>query len=688
MKKQNKFKSGGVLTVQTKRRISIVSVALLIIVAVIYVYPRPLNALVSGINSRLGTDLPLVTEVPFRLGLDLQGGTHLVYEADIRGIPAEERTDALDGVRDIIERRVNAIGVAEPLVQTTSSGESGRLIIELPGVKDVNEAIERIGATPFLEFREENTEIRELTPEEKKKLAELNAQERSRANDLLRQIQQSPDRFVAIANESSDDPLTKGAGGSLGFLSQQTPYYKEFYDLAVNARRDSIYPRVYENEEGFNIIKFGAMEREPRVKAHHLLICYKGADRCAQDISKERALEVITDLKSIATKDNFVDLVKQQSTEPGASETGGNLGGDYFGRGVMAKPFEDAVFAMKVGEISDVVETQFGYHLIYKTAETFAPTYEVSRILVNKSIESDIVPQDPFKYTGLTGKHLKRARLEFNPQTNEPQIAIEFNEEGAKLFADLTTRNIGKTIGIFMDGELTQAPRVNEAIIDGSAVITGRFSLSEARERVRELNTGALPVPITLISQETIGATLGQQSVDASMVAALYGFILVALFMVLYYRIPGVTAVIALIMYAILVLALFKLIPVTLTLAGIAGFILSVGMAVDANVLVFERLKEEMGSGKPIGSAISDAFKRAWPSIRDGNYSTLITCVVLIYFGTSSIKGFGLTLGLGIIVSIFSSMVLTRMLLDGIGSISAISHRSWLFPKGRTETNE
>ena len=271
---------------------------------------------------------------------------------------------------------------------------------------------------------------------------------------------------------------------------------------------------------------------------------------------------------------------------------------------------------------------------------------------------------DPyFKNTLLTGRYLKKSQLEFDQTTYNPHIVLEFNDEGAELFGDITSKNIGRRVAIYLDGSPISIPVVQEAITGGRAQITGDFALDEAKQLVQRLNAGALPVKIALISQQSVGASLGEDSLARSLRAILIGLIAVALFMIFYYRLPGVLAVIALAVYAILVLAIFKLIPVTLTLAGIAGFILSLGMAVDANVLIFERMKEELKSGRSRGGSINEGFKRAWPSIRDGNVSTLITAVILFWFGTSMIKGFALTLFIGVLISMFTAIVITKAFL-------------------------
>lgn len=269
-----------------------------------------------------------------------------------------------------------------------------------------------------------------------------------------------------------------------------------------------------------------------------------------------------------------------------------------------------------------------------------------------------------FAETELTGRYLQKAEMSFDQTSYKPLVAIEFNSEGSKLFEQITEKNIGKQLAIFIDGFPISAPVVNEKISGGKAVITGDFTVEYAKKLAENLSAGALPVPITLVSEQTVGPTLGQISLDSSVKAGVIGFIAVIVFMILIYRFPGLIASIALILYVIFVLAIFKLIPVTLTLSGIAGFILSIGMAVDANILIFARTKEELKEGEDLNSAVENGFKRAWPSIRDSNLNSLIVCAILFTFATSFIKGFALTLSLGIIMSIFSAVFITRLLLQ------------------------
>ncbi len=278
-----------------------------------------------------------------------------------------------------------------------------------------------------------------------------------------------------------------------------------------------------------------------------------------------------------------------------------------------------------------------------------------------------------FKPTGLTGADLKKAQVTFgatNQAASGPQVSLEFTPDGAKKFADITKRNVGKSLGIFLDGVPISwpPPVVQQEIIGGSAVITGQFTTDEAKNLAIQLNAGALPVPIKILEQRSIGPTLGAESVNKSIVAGSLGLGIVMIYMALFYGIPGLFADLALISYTILVLAIFKtglfiLPPITLTLAGIAGFILSVGMAVDANILIFERMKEEIRWGKSKALALELGFKRAWSSIWASNVSSLITAIILYTFGTSIVRGFAITLAIGVLVSMFSAIVITKTFL-------------------------
>ncbi len=264
--------------------------------------------------------------------------------------------------------------------------------------------------------------------------------------------------------------------------------------------------------------------------------------------------------------------------------------------------------------------------------------------------------------TGLTGQDLSRSSLSTD-QTGQWVVSLEFNDAGAKKFADLTKSLVGQQMAIFFDGEIQSAPVIREAIYGGKAQISGGssgFEYAEAERMVNLLNAGALPVPAKIVEENTVGPTLGADSIEKSKLAGIIGLGAVMLFMVAYYRLPGLIADIALIIYSLILFALFKTIPVTLTLAGIAGFILSIGMAVDANILIFERTKEELRAGRNLFTAINSGFDRAFTSIFDSNMTTIITCTILYLLGTSIVKGFALTLALGVIVSMFSAITITK----------------------------
>lgn len=419
----------------------------------------------------------------FKLGLDLAGGTALTYKADTANIPDGEKSQALSALRDVIERRVNLFGVAEPVVQNERSEIAGedRLIVELPGVTDINQAIKMIGETPVLEFKSERDE-----------------------------------------------------------------------------------------------------ESKAKIRA--------------------AAEKYIADQK--AGKTPVIDAIL----------------------------FEDPDFVS----------------------------------------------------TKLTGAYLKKAQVQFDAQTAKPLVSLEFNEEGSSLFEELTRENKDKVIAIYLDGAPISTPRVNEVITGGKAVIQGDFTTEEAKLLAGRLNSGALPVAISLIGTDSVGAALGGAATEAGVTAALWGMLVVALFLVLWYRFPGIIAVLALGVYIITVLALFKFIPVTLSAAGIAGFIISIGLAVDANVLIFERMKEEIRGGKDIHTAIDSGFARAWSSIKDSNISSLITAVILFWFGTSVVKGFALTFAIGVIVSMFSALFVTRVLLKALSPKGKGALARFFFSSGLT----
>lgn len=292
-----------------------------------------------------------------------------------------------------------------------------------------------------------------------------------------------------------------------------------------------------------------------------------------------------------------------------------------------------------------------------------------------------------FSYTstGLTGRFLQSARLQFiqggQSLMQEPIVELTFNEEGAKLFGDITSQHLGEVLAIFLDGELKGDPIIQATITDGKAIITG-LTADEAKEMARNLNFGALPVPIELVGAESIGPVLGNEVTAAGVSAGLWGFLIIAVFMTLWYRLPGVVATVGLALYGLILLAIFKYMPVTLTAPGIAGFILSVGMAVDANILIFERMKEEIRAGKDMATSIAEGFSRAWLPIRDGNLTSIFAAVILFYTTTSMVKGFALTLILGVVVSMLTAITLTRTLLSAVAPKTVTPVTRFLFGSG------
>lgn len=558
------------MTIRKKMWLSFLGIVILAAGAAFIDYPKTPGFSIGNFKRDLNV----------RLGLDLKGGSMLLYQADTSQVGDQDKQTAVDGVRDVIERRVNAYGVSEPIIRTMKSGDSWRISVELAGITDVNEAIKLIGETPTLEFKEETVPV-PLTDEEKKQAEEENAAVKQLAQEVLQKALNGED-FATLANTYSEDPsniidstTNEKAGGDLGF-AQKGSYVATFDDVLFTKMKDNeMYPELVESEFGYHIIKRTASQT---------------IDQNGEQIEQVRAS-----------------------------------------------------------------------HILLRTKST---------------TESSI--NDPYTSTGLTGKNLRRAEVQYSQTTSEPEVSLQFDDEGAKLFSELTQKNVGKTLAIYLDGVPISTPTVNTAITNGQAVITGSFTIDEAKELAKRLNSGALPVPITLIQQQTVQASLGEQSIYRSFFAGALGFILVALFMIICYRLPGLLAVIALSIYTLIILALFKIWPVTLSLAGVAGFILSIGIAVDANILIFERTKEELRAGAPLLRAIETGFERAWASIRDSNVSSIITSLILIWFGTSFIKGFAVTLIIGILVSMFSAITITRTFLR-LTNGNSNSHRLWLF---------
>jgi protein-export membrane protein SecD len=336
-----------------------------------------------------------------------------------------------------------------------------------------------------------------------------------------------------------------------------------------------------------------------------------------------------------------------------------------------------------------------GVSNISDAIEMIGQTPKLEFMLVNpqmKNLTQEEIASKPtsevFIPTGLDGRLLKKSNLEFTNSSQgisgKPIVSLTFNDEGKELFAKITKEHRGELLAIFLDGNPVSIPSIKEEIKDGKAVISGNFTMEEAKTLVRNLNYGTLPLPISIESTNLIGPSLGISALKSGEKALMWSFLLIAIFLILYYRLPGVVASVSLVFYIILSFVVFKLIPITLTSAGIAGFILSVGMAVDANILIFERLKEEMKKGNNVSSSIKLGFSRAWLSIRDSNISSIITSIVLFWLGTSSIKGFALTLGVGVLISMLTAITISRTLLFAIVSDSKVDSKikRFLFSNG------
>ncbi|MEK7084080.1 MAG: peptidylprolyl isomerase, partial [Patescibacteria group bacterium] len=436
-------------TVRTKLRRNIFGIFLLLIAVIVFDAPTIVNRGIDAVNAKIGIGFPKVPARAFQLGLDLQGGAHLTFQANVSAIPEGERTAAVEGVRDVIERRVNGIGVGEPNVQTATAGDTHRVIVELPGVTDVKQAIAMIGATPILEFKEENDALpRELSADEKKELDVFNAEQKKKATSTLERVRKG-ESFDTVAKEISDDVQSKNNGGYLNYVgSQLVP--ENVYAWASKAKEGDVAPSVIENMDGYRIMKRGG-ERDggEEVRASHILVCYLGARGCEATMTKEEAKTFAEGLYEKANAENFSDLAKEHSVDPGSVGNGGDLG--FFGKGSMVRSFEDAVFSAQKGQILGPVESEFGFHIIYKTDERLMKEYELWQIFLRKKTAAEILPpQDPWKQTGLSGKQLKRAEVAQQPQTGEIQVSLQFNDEGTDLFRDITERNIGKLVAIFL----------------------------------------------------------------------------------------------------------------------------------------------------------------------------------------------------------------------------------------------
>ncbi len=483
----------------------------ILLVAIIFL---ALVAAWIDLPSNPGIDIgPFQKELKVHEGLDLQGGVQIAFEPDV---PAGQTvsSESLDSVKGVIERRINALGVTEPLIQRLGTN---RIVVELPGITNLQEAINTIGNTGQLEFI-----------------------------------------------DAGDTPLTEG--------------------------------QVVQTTGPSTVVVPG-----------------QPAPTAAPATPTTAPTPTVAPTSPITSTGGVTTTAPVTGTTPAAPPK------------------------------------------VYRTV--------------------------------MTGAQLEHSQVSFTQSTNMPQIAFTLKPDGAKIFADYTSKNVNKYLAIVLDHRVISSPVIKTAITDGQGVIEGQFSLEQAQGLVVQLNYGALPVPLKVVESREIGPTLGRDSVNKSVLAGAIGLVIVVLFMLLYYRLPGLLADIALTVYALVIFAIYKfgvpgLFPfVTLTLPGIAGFILSVGMAVDANILIFERMKEELRSGRSLALAVEQGFHRAWPSIRDSNFSTLITCGILLWFGASFgasiVAGFALTLAIGVLVSLFTAITVTRTFLRLVMDMDVTTNHWW-----------
>ncbi len=326
---------------------------------------------------------------------------------------------------------------------------------------------------------------------------------------------------------------------------------------------------------------------------------------------------------------------------------------------------EPTIYTEVTGNIYKIIVDLAGVKDLNQAKSLIGQTAKLEFYTLRPGLSSPTTASDLIS-AGITGADLTGATITYQQNSTTPSIQLLFKSEGLTKFSNIAKANVNRPVYIVLDGQVISNPVINSDLAGGvvsNPVIEGNFTLDQAKQIVTQLDAGALPVPVSIIQESTVSATLGESSVKASLIAGLIGILIVLLFMLWNYRILGIFADLALLIYALIAFAVFKTIPITLTLAGIAGFILSIGMAVDANILIFERTKEELRKGKNIRPAIDLGFKRAWPSIRDSNISSLITTAILYAFGTSVIRGFALTLAIGVLVSMFTAVVVTRTIL-------------------------
>ncbi len=602
------------------------------------------------------------------LGLDLQGGSHLVYQTALTdpntGEPVQPTSDQMDALLGTIERRVNSAGLGEPILQLL--GED-RLLIQLPGVSDPGRAKRLIGETARLEFKhrilEVEQEIPGLTSDEVVSFQVgtiLPAGTLDEAGLPPFRPGDSTTRIPLVPEPTPTAETTPTADATP--TSDATPTTDEIPTTETTPTVEATpTPEVDESTATPAMV----LELEPAAAAAFLALM----DRLQ--------LSLFAAPGAVATYPNFLGIAVDGDTDQPAlvsTQPLAALGDGTF----IVIPADPLV--MHVPDTNKfLIDMRYATPSLEDALERFTEDSTLVFTELVGAVDEDI---------GLTGEDLARAYAGQHQSSGLPIVNIEFNAEGTRKFGEVTSDIAGTAdlLAIVLDDEELIAPRVNQPITRGVAFIEGRdFTFDRVKEISLLLEGGRLPVPITLIQERDIDAILGADSLAKSLVAGLVGLALVLAFMVAYYRIPGLLAALALVIYAALLLTVFKMLPVTLTLSGVAAVILSIGMAVDANILIFERMKEELRAGRTLLSAINIGFNRAWPAIRDGNVSTLITCAILFWFadtlGATIVQGFAITLAIGVLISMFTAIIVSRTFLR-LMAATAVGRRLVVFVPG------
>ena len=590
----------------------------------------------------------LDTPLGLELGLDLQGGSHLVYQADLRdenGQVVAPNSDQMKSLKMTIEQRVNSSGLGEPIIQLLGDN---RLLVQLPGVKDPDRAKSIIGETAQLVFLHRKINFQE-------EISDFNV------SDIV--------QFSLAALKLPEEGET---------LSKKPEQIEgEFNPLRLNTvQKDQV---LYIPEGDQQATAEFVQENQSLIPVLAIEI-----NEPSSQVFESIVIQLKLSMLPLQGTNKFYPDALQIELTGDLTENMILTYNPLVPSGGRLIPITTNVNFYKLDDGSNIY-----FINIRESYGTYKDAYEklnsMDSIIFTKRVGKRDEP------IGLTGDDLDRAYSGQKAGVGTPIINIEFNQEGTKKFAELTTEIAGTTdeLAIILDGNQLISPVVRQPILGGAAYIDGYdFTIQRVRDISMLLESGRLPVPIKLITERAIDATLGIDSLSKSASAGLLGILLVLLFMVMYYRIPGFIAALALILYAVMLLSIFKLLAVTLTLSGVAAGILSIGMAVDANILIFERMKEELKLGRTLLTSINIGFARAWPAIRDGNVSTLITCLILYWFadtlGATIVKGFAITLSIGVCVSLFSALTVSRTLLRIISHTSLGSKLRFYTPAGKS----